>query len=144
MAALQAVIHQARRLVQVFLIRAPSGLLHPGGCLQEGLMRNCLQMLSCKQDVKKGGWVSALGCKQVGLLEWGLASAPSTPPQSSWPGLAGWGLGRSGPTAKGGEHHRGWVSINKSNNVGRTFTINRETGASQYCYPSPKAFSLTP
>lgn len=54
-AALQAVIHQARRLAQVFLIRAPSGLLHPGGCLQEGLMRNCLQMLSCKQDVKKGG-----------------------------------------------------------------------------------------
>lgn len=53
-AALQAVIHQACRLGQVFLIRAPSGLLHPGGCLQEGLMRNCLQMLSCKQDIKKG------------------------------------------------------------------------------------------
>ena len=73
-AALQAVIHQARRLAQVFLIRAPLGLLHPGGCLQEGLMRNCLQMLSCKQDVKKGEGISALG-----LLEWGLASAPSTP-----------------------------------------------------------------
>lgn len=96
MAALQAVIHQARRLVQVFLIRAPSGLLHPGGCLQEGLMRNCLQMLSCKQDVKKGGWVSALGCKQVGLLEWGLASAPSTPPSplgQDWQAGAWAGLG---------------------------------------------------
>lgn len=32
-AALQTVIHQACRLAQVFLIRAPSGLLHPGGCL---------------------------------------------------------------------------------------------------------------
>lgn len=79
-----------------------------------------------------------MGCKQAELLEWGLASAPSTP-QSSWPGLAGWGLGRSGPTAKGGECHGCLVSINKSNNAGRTSTINRDTGASQ----ALKAFSLT-
>lgn len=64
-------------------------------------------------------------------------------PQSSWPGLAGRGLGRSGPSAKGDERQGGWVSINKSNNVGRTSAINRETGASQHGYPSPKAFSLT-
>lgn len=64
-------------------------------------------------------------------------------PQSSWPGLAGWGLGRSGPTAKVGERHGGWVSINKSNNVRRTSTINGETGASQCDYPSPTALSLT-
>lgn len=95
MAVLQAVVHQARCLAQVFLIRAPSGLLRPGGCLQEGLMRNCLQMLSCKQDVKKGVGVSASGCKQAELLEWGLASAPSTPSPlgQDWQAGAWAGLG---------------------------------------------------
>lgn len=58
-------------------------------------MRNCLQMLSCKQDVKKGVGVSASGCKQAELLEWGLASAPSTPsPQGQdWQAGAWAGLG---------------------------------------------------
>lgn len=68
-------------------------------------MRNCLQMLSCKQDVKKGGAGSALGYKQAVLWDGSwleLLLAHITP--TSWPGLASWGLGRSGPKAKGGEH----------------------------------------
>lgn len=78
--ALQAVTHQAGRLAQVFLIRAPWGALHPGGCLQEGLMRNCLQMLSCKQDVKKGRAGAALGCRQAGLWRGAWPVLPPPPP----------------------------------------------------------------
>lgn len=88
-AALQAVIHQARRLAQVFLIRAPSGLLHPGGCLQEGLMRNCLQMLSCKQDVKKGVGVVPQAVSRQGSWNGAWPVLPPPPVLLARPGRLG-------------------------------------------------------
>lgn len=62
-------------------------------------MRNCLQMLSCKQDVKKGGAGSALGYKQAVLWDgsWlGLLIAPKPPLLGQgWQARALAGLGPS-------------------------------------------------
>lgn len=68
-------------------------------------MRNCLQMLSCKQDVKEGGAGSALGYKQAELWDGSwleLLLAPVTP--TSRPGLAS--MGPWQVWAQG----QGWVS----------------------------------
>ena len=71
------------------LIRAPSGLLHPGGCLQEGLMRNCLQMLSCKQDVKKGVGVVPQAVSRQGSWNGAWPVLPPPPVLLARPGRLG-------------------------------------------------------
>lgn len=68
-------------------------------------MRNCLQMLSCKQDVKEGGAGSALGYKQAVLWDGSwlkLLLAPVTPHFSARAGK----LGALAGLAQG----QGWVS----------------------------------